>query len=134
MEVNKIAVTYVIDRLKSFGGEPAALSDLLRAAIFEAAFQVKLLAHGDKIQAIKEIRYLTGCGLAEAKNFIEATPRVLPGAFNRAQADNMANGLRSVGCDVTIEPAMRVALCRLVELVPECRAPLEAAGVDLEDK
>lgn len=35
-----------------------------------------LLAHGNKIQAIKRVRELTGMGLKEAKDYVEGLPRV----------------------------------------------------------
>ncbi len=37
-----------------------------------------LLAHGKKIQAIKRVRELTGMGLKEAKDYVEALPHAPP--------------------------------------------------------
>jgi hypothetical protein len=45
----------------------------------------KLVAQGDKIEAIKAVREHTGLGLKEAKDYVEAIPNVVPLA-NLAQA------------------------------------------------
>src|SRR6202008_3438595 len=64
-------------------GGPAA------AAVEEKTeFTVMLTAAGDKkIEVIKEVRAITGLGLKEAKDLVEAAPKAVKEGINKADAE-----------------------------------------------
>src|SRR3979411_2464315 len=60
------------------------------AAVVEekTEFTVMLMAAGDKkIEVIKEVRALTGLGLKEAKDLVEAAPKAVKAGVNKAKRD-----------------------------------------------
>jgi large subunit ribosomal protein L7/L12 len=67
-------------------------------------FDVILAAAGDKkIQVIKEVRSLTGLGLKEAKDLVEAAPKpVLEGA-SKEDAEKAKEALEAAGATVEIK-------------------------------
>jgi len=76
------------------------------AAVVESTdFQVTLSeAPADKkIGIIKVVRELTGLGLKEAKDLVEAAPKVLKETCPKAEADSMKKKLEEAGAKVALK-------------------------------
>ena len=67
-------------------------------------FDVVLKSAGDKkIQVIKVVRELTGLGLKEAKDFVDAAPKAVKEGINKAQAEEIKAKLEEAGAAVEIK-------------------------------
>jgi len=67
-------------------------------------FTVMLAAAGDKkIEVIKEVRALTGLGLKEAKDLVEAAPKAVKEGVNKEEADKIKATLEKVGAKVELK-------------------------------
>ena len=67
-------------------------------------FTVTLAAIGDKkINVIKVVRELTGLGLKEAKDLVEAAPKPVKEAISKADADAMKKKLEEAGAKVEVK-------------------------------
>jgi large subunit ribosomal protein L7/L12 len=67
-------------------------------------FDVILEAAGDKkIQVIKEVRPLTGLGLKEAKDIVDAAPQRILEKVNKETAEKAKTVLEGVGATVTVK-------------------------------
>lgn len=60
-------------------------------------------AGSNKIGVIKVIKDLTGLGLTEAKDFVEAAPKTVKEGVAKAEADEMAAKLKEAGATVTLK-------------------------------
>ena len=68
------------------------------------SFEVVLIAAGDKkINAIKEVRAITGLGLKEAKDLVEGAPKTVKEGVNKADAEKFKKQLESAGATVQIK-------------------------------
>ena len=67
-------------------------------------FDVELTEVGpNKIKVIKVIREITGLGLKEAKDLVEAAPKVVKEAAPKAEADDLKAKLEAEGAKVTLK-------------------------------
>ena len=67
-------------------------------------FTVMLMAAGDKkIEAIKEVRAITGLGLKEAKDLVEGAPKAVKEGVNKEEADKMKATLEKAGAKVELK-------------------------------
>src|SRR6187455_3026529 len=67
-------------------------------------FTVMLTAAGDKkIEVIKEVRALTGLGLKEAKDLVEAAPKAVKEGVNKEEADKVKAQLEKAGAKVELK-------------------------------
>ena len=67
-------------------------------------FTVMLAAAGDKkIEVIKEVRAITGLGLKEAKDLVEAAPKAVKEGVNKEEADKIKATLEKVGAKVELK-------------------------------
>jgi large subunit ribosomal protein L7/L12 len=74
------------------------------AAEEKTEFTVMLAAVGDKkIEVIKEVRALTGLGLKEAKDLVEAAPKAVKESVNKEEADKIKATLEKVGAKVELK-------------------------------
>jgi len=74
------------------------------AAEAKTEFTVILAAAGEKkIEAIKEVRAITGLGLKEAKDLVEGAPKPLKEGVSKADAEEMKKKLEAVGAKVEIK-------------------------------
>ncbi len=76
------------------GGE-AAGSDSVSAILSEVG--------ANKIQVIKVVRELTGLGLKEAKDLVDAAPKAVKEGISQADAEKIAAALAEVGAKVEIK-------------------------------
>jgi large subunit ribosomal protein L7/L12 len=60
-------------------------------------------AGGNKIAVIKAIREITGLGLKEAKDLVEAAPKTVKEAVSKADADDMKKKLTEAGATVDLK-------------------------------
>jgi len=83
----------------------AAAPGAAAAAVEEKTeFTVMLTATGDKkIEVIKEVRALTGLGLKEAKDLVEAAPKAVKEGVNKEEAEKMKATLEKVGAKVELK-------------------------------
>ena len=83
----------------------AAVAGPAAAAVEEKTeFTVMLVAAGDKkIEAIKEVRAITGLGLKEAKDLVEGAPKAVKEGVNKKDAEDMKKKLEAVGAKVELK-------------------------------
>lgn len=84
---------------------PAAGAGAAPAAEEEkTAFDVVLAKSGEqKIAVIKVVREVTGKGLQEAKQLVDAAPQVVKSGVNKAEADELKKKLEEAGAAVEIK-------------------------------
>jgi len=74
------------------------------AAEEKTEFTVMLVAAGDKkIEVIKEVRAITGLGLKEAKDLVEAAPKAVKEGINKADAEAAKKKLEAAGAKVELK-------------------------------
>ena len=67
-------------------------------------FDVELTEVGaEKVKVIKVVREITGLGLKEAKDLVEAAPKVVKEAAAKAEAEDLKKKLEEVGAKVTLK-------------------------------
>jgi len=96
-----------------YGIEPAAggavmmagpAADAGEAAEEQTEFDVILKGFGDsKINVIKEVRAITGLGLKEAKDLVEAGGKAVKEGASKTEADDIKAKLEAVGAEVEIK-------------------------------
>src|SRR3972149_2215695 len=65
---------------------------------------VVLIAAGEKkINVIKEVRAMTGLGLKEAKDLVEAAPKAVKEGVNKAEAEELKKKLEDEGAKVELK-------------------------------
>ena len=103
------AVKLMEDKLGIKAAAPVAAAAAPSAAAEVAAeeqteFSVILLGPGDaKINVIKAVREITGLGLKEAKDLVDAAPKAIREAVPRAEADSTKAKLEEAGASVEIK-------------------------------
>lgn len=113
--ISQMSVMDVVELIKSmeekFGVSAAAVAVAAPAAAGAAAeveektaFSVVLAKVGDnKINVIKVVRAITGLGLKEAKDLVEAAPKSVKDDVAKAQADEMKKQLEEAGATIEIK-------------------------------
>jgi large subunit ribosomal protein L7/L12 len=82
------------------GGGAAAAA----AAPEKDTFDVILLEAGDKkINVIKEVRAITGLGLKEAKDLVEAAPKAVKEGVSKSDAEKFKKQIESAGAKVEVK-------------------------------
>jgi len=79
------------------GGAPAAVAEE------QTEFNVILATIGaNKINVIKEVRAITGLGLKEAKDLVEAAPKAVKEGVSKDEADKIKKQLEGAGATVEL--------------------------------
>ena len=74
------------------------------AAEEKTEFDVVLTAAGDKkIQVIKEVRTITGLGLKDAKDLVEAAPKPIKEGVNKEEAEEIKKKVEEAGGTVEVK-------------------------------
>ena len=74
------------------------------AAEEKTEFDVILASFGDKkLDVIKAVRGITGHGLKEAKDLVEAAPKAIKEGVSKEEADKVAEELKAAGATVEIK-------------------------------
>jgi len=82
----------------------AAAAPAAEAAEEKDSFDVVLTAAGDqKINVIKEVRAITGLGLKEAKDLVEAAPKEIKGGVAKKEAEEFKKKLEAAGAKVELK-------------------------------
>ncbi len=115
-EIEKMSVLDLSELVKvleeKFGVSAAAPAMMMAApaaggaaaAEEQTAFTVELTATGDaKINVIKAVREITGLGLKEAKDIVDAAPKAVKEGVDKATADDIKSKLEAAGATATIK-------------------------------
>ena len=109
LELSKL-VKALEERLGVSAAAPVAVAAVAGAAAAAAAaeekteFDVVLASFGDnKVGVIKEVRAITGLGLKEAKDLVEAAPKAIKEAVSKEEADKIKAQLEGAGAKVEIK-------------------------------
>ena len=107
-EVNELAAILKDD----YGIEPAAAAvvaiaggggDAPAAAVEQTEFTVTLkAAGGQKLNVVKLIKDLTGLGLKESKDLVDAAPSKVKEKVSKDEAEGLKKSLEEVGAEVEI--------------------------------
>lgn len=82
----------------------AAAGPAAAAAEEKTEFTVVLTDGGaNKINAIKEVRAITGLGLKEAKDLVEGAPKTVKEGVNKTDADKFKKQLEAAGAKVELK-------------------------------
>ncbi len=74
------------------------------AAAEKTSFEVFLLDAGaSKISVIKEVRAITGLGLAEAKALVDSAPKEVKSGVSKDEANEMKTKLEAAGAKVELK-------------------------------
>ena len=111
--IKELSVLELNDLVKAceeeFGVSAAAGVVVAAAGPAEAAeekteFDVELTEVGaEKVKVIKVVREATGLGLKEAKDLVEAAPKVIKEALAKGEAEALKKSLEEVGAKVTLK-------------------------------
>lgn len=105
-------VQELADFLKTeYGIEPAAAAVVVsgggggaEAAEAKTSFDVILTNAGaKKLDVVKAVKELTGLGLKEAKELVDAAPKAIKEGIGKAEADTLAAKLKEAGAEVEIK-------------------------------
>jgi large subunit ribosomal protein L7/L12 len=96
---------------EKFGVSAAAPAMMMAAPAAGAAeaeekssFNVEITSAGDsKINVIKAVREITGLGLKEAKDIVDAAPKMVKEGADKATAEDMKSKLEAAGAIVTLK-------------------------------
>ena len=98
---------------EEYGIEPAAgggavmvagPADGAASAEAQTEFSVNLVAAGaSKINVIKEVRAITGLGLKEAKDLVDAGGKAVKEGVDKAEADEIKSKLEAAGAEVEVK-------------------------------
>ena len=70
----------------------------------KSEFSIFLASAGDKkINVIKEVRAITGLGLKEAKDLVEAAPKEVKGGVAKKEAEEFKKELEAAGAKVELK-------------------------------
>lgn len=86
------------------GGMPVAAAEAAPAAEEQTEFDVELTDIGsNKLNVIKVVREITGIGLKEAKDLVEAAPKVIKEQVSKDEAADLKKKLEEAGAKVTLK-------------------------------
>ncbi|MBS0423808.1 MAG: 50S ribosomal protein L7/L12 [Proteobacteria bacterium] len=95
-EFNVTAAVAVAAAPAAAGAAPAAEE--------QTEFNVVMTNHGEKkVEVIKAVRTITGLGLKEAKDLVEATPAVIKESVSKQDAEAIKKQLVEAGATVEIK-------------------------------
>ena len=82
----------------------AGAGDAGAAAEEKTEFDVELTEVGpNKVKVIKVVREATGLGLKEAKDLVDAAPKMVKEGASKEEADDIKKKLEEVGAKVTLK-------------------------------
>lgn len=83
---------------------PAAGGGAAAAAVEQTEFTVVMTAFGDnKVNVIKAVREITGLGLKEAKDLVEAVPATIKEGVPKADAEAIKKKLEEAGAKANLK-------------------------------
>ena len=98
--VDTICDTFGVSAVAAAAG-PAVVAEVVEE---KTEFDVVMTAFGaEKIKVIKEVRGITGLGLAEAKGLVEGVPAKIKEGVSKEDAEAVKAQLEAVGATVEIK-------------------------------
>lgn len=86
------------------GMMPGAAAEAAPVVEEQTEFDVELTEIGaNKINVIKVIREITGLGLKDAKDLVEAAPKVVKEAASKAESEDLKKKIEEAGAKVTLK-------------------------------
>lgn len=86
------------------GAAPAVGGETEESKEEKSEFDVELTSGGDqKINAIKAVREITGVGLKDAKDMVDAAPKIIKEKVAKEEAEEMKKKLEEIGATVTLK-------------------------------
>ena len=83
---------------------PAAAAAAAEPVEEKTEFDVILADAGaQKINVIKEVRAITGLGLKEAKDLVEAAPKAIKEAVSKAEAEEIKKKMEAAGAKIEVK-------------------------------
>jgi large subunit ribosomal protein L7/L12 len=82
------------------GGPAAPVAEVEEKTEFDA---ILTDAGAQKINVIKEVRAITGLGLKEAKDLVEAAPNAIKEAVSKSEAEEIKKKVEAAGAKVEIK-------------------------------
>jgi len=83
---------------------PVAAADAGGAVEEQSEFDVVLTSFGEKkVAVIKAVRGITGLGLKEAKDMVEAAPTPIKEGVDKAEAEDVKKQLEEAGASVELK-------------------------------
>ena len=102
--VKELETKWGVSAAAAAGPAAAAAGPAAAAAEEKTEFTVVLLEAGaNKIGAIKEVRAITGLGLKEAKDLVEAAPKPVKEGVSKDEAAKIKKQLEEAGATVDIK-------------------------------
>ena len=99
--VHALEDTFCVSAAAAVAGPATAVAEVVEE---KTEFDVILAEVGaEKIKVIKEVRAITGLGLAEAKAAVEAAPKALKEGVSKEDAEAIKAKLEAVGAKVEIK-------------------------------
>ena len=99
--VHALEDTFGVSAAAAVAGPATAVAEVVEE---KTEFDVILAEVGaEKIKVIKEVRAITGLGLAEAKAAVEAAPKALKEGISKEDAEAIKAKLEAVGAKVEIK-------------------------------
>ena len=105
-----LELSELVHALEETFGVSAAAAAVAAAPVAAAAveekteFDVVMTDFGaEKIKVIKEVRAITGLGLAEAKALVEGVPAKIKEAVSKEEAEELKGKLEAVGAKVELK-------------------------------
>ncbi len=109
-EVNELAAVlkdeYGIDPAAAAVAVPAApaTGDAAAAPAEKSAFDVILVNAGQaKLQVVKVVKEMTGLGLKEAKDLVDAAPKAIKEGVSKEEAESLKASLEEAGAEVELK-------------------------------
>lgn len=110
-EVEKLSVAELVELVKAmeekFGisaAAPMAAAGPAAAVEEKTSFNVFLKAIGEqKLNVIKAVREATALGLKEAKDLVDAAPKMVKEGLKKEEADELKKKLEAAGATVEIQ-------------------------------
>ncbi|MCX7338689.1 MAG: 50S ribosomal protein L7/L12 [Alphaproteobacteria bacterium] len=97
----RLEETWGVSAAAAVAAAPAAQAEV---AEVKTEFDVSLDEFGaNKINVIKEVRAITGLGLKEAKDLVEAAPKMVKQAVSKDEAEKIKKQLEEAGAKVSIK-------------------------------
>ena len=94
---NECAAAAAVAAPAAAGGDAPAVEE-------KSEFDLHLTAIGDnKVNTIKAVREITGLGLKEAKDIVDAAPKVVKEALAKADADEAMKKLTDAGATAELK-------------------------------
>jgi len=82
----------------------AGAAGAVAAAEEQTEFTVVMTSFGaEKVKVIKEVRTITGLGLAEAKALVESAPATIKEGVSKDEANELKDKLSAVGAEVELK-------------------------------